>query len=102
MNGTDALTLLRAGYILRRKAWEPDIKCKAYFSDDMKSVKINIDDPKLYTTEESLGTNVIPISVQVEPQFIVLVPEKATKVTENSPDEALVIAGIPLYVVKFP
>lgn len=65
MNGTDALTLLRAGYILRRKAWEPDIKCKAYFSDDMKSVKINIDDPILF----ALDTHLVPQWVPEKPEF---------------------------------
>lgn len=33
MTGRQALTYLRAGYILRRIAWEPDQKCRAYFSD---------------------------------------------------------------------
>jgi len=32
MTGREALEKLEAGYVLRRKAWEPDIKCRAYFS----------------------------------------------------------------------
>ncbi len=33
MTGIEALNKLEEGYILRRKAWESDLKCKAYFSD---------------------------------------------------------------------
>ena len=38
MTGKEAFTKLEAGYTLRRKAWAPDIKCKAYFSDNNKSI----------------------------------------------------------------
>jgi len=33
MTGKEAIEKLEAGYVLRRRAWEPDIKCRAYFSD---------------------------------------------------------------------
>ena len=33
MTGKEALDKLEDGFTLRRKAWESDIKCKAYFSD---------------------------------------------------------------------
>ena len=33
MTGVDALVLLKSGHIVRRKSWEPDINCRAYFSD---------------------------------------------------------------------
>ena len=33
MTGKEALDKLEEGFTLRRKSWEPDIKCKAYFSD---------------------------------------------------------------------
>ncbi len=33
MTGIEALSLLKDGKILRRKFWEPDIMCRAYFSD---------------------------------------------------------------------
>jgi len=32
MTGKEALEKLEAGFTLRRRAWEPDIKCRAYFS----------------------------------------------------------------------
>ena len=38
MTGKEAFTKLEAGYTLRRKAWAPNIKCKAYFSDNNKSI----------------------------------------------------------------
>ena len=33
MTGKEALEKLEDGFTLRRKCWEPDIKCRAYFSD---------------------------------------------------------------------
>ena len=33
MTGKEALDKLEDGFTLRRKSWEPDIRCKAYFSD---------------------------------------------------------------------
>ena len=33
MSGIEALKKLEEGFTLRRKSWEPDIKCRAYFSD---------------------------------------------------------------------
>ncbi len=33
MTGKEALSKLQEGFTLRRKSWEPDIKCRAYFSD---------------------------------------------------------------------
>jgi hypothetical protein len=56
MTGKEAITYLHAGYTLKRKEWEPDKKCRAYFSDDMWSVRIDINDPIL----SSLDTHLIP------------------------------------------
>ena len=33
MTGKEAFKKLEEGFTLRRKSWEPDIKCRAYFSD---------------------------------------------------------------------
>ena len=33
MTGKEALNKLEDGFTLRRISWEPDIKCRAYFSD---------------------------------------------------------------------
>ena len=33
MTGKEALEKLEEGFTLRRKSWEPDILCRAYFSD---------------------------------------------------------------------
>ena len=33
MTGKEALDKLEDGFTLRRKSWEPDILCRAYFSD---------------------------------------------------------------------
>ena len=38
MTGKEALSKLEAGYTLRRKAWAPNIKCKAYFSENNKTI----------------------------------------------------------------
>jgi hypothetical protein len=65
MTGREALDKLQAGYILRRKAWEPDEKCKAYFSDDMLSVKIDINNPIL----GALDTHLVPQWVPDKPEF---------------------------------
>jgi hypothetical protein len=46
MTGKEALDKLEDGFTLRRKSWEPDIKCRAYFSD-VKQVPEHVpDDPK--------------------------------------------------------
>ena len=37
MTGIEALNKLEEGFTLRRKAWEPDILCRAYFSDVKES-----------------------------------------------------------------
>jgi len=65
MIGKEAIKYLHAGYILRRKEWEPDQKCKAYFSDDMWTVKIDIDDPIL----GALDTHLVPQWVPDKPEF---------------------------------
>jgi hypothetical protein len=65
MIGKEAIKYLHAGYTLRRKAWEPDQKCKAYFSDDMWSVKIDINDPIL----GALDTHLVPQWVPEKPEF---------------------------------
>ena len=47
MTGKEALDKLEDGFILRRTSWQPDIKCRAYFSDDNKEVPEYVsDDPK--------------------------------------------------------
>jgi hypothetical protein len=43
MTGREALDKLQAGFTLRREAWEPDEKCKAYFSDDLWSIRVECD-----------------------------------------------------------
>ena len=65
MTGTEVLTYLQAGYTLRRRSWELDQKCKAYFSDDMKSIKIDINDPIL----GALDTHLVPQWVPDKPEF---------------------------------
>jgi hypothetical protein len=45
MTGKEALDKLEDGFTLRRKAWESDIKCKAYFSDSKVPEHVP-DDPK--------------------------------------------------------
>jgi hypothetical protein len=37
MTGREALIKLESGYTLRREAWDPDKKCKAYFTDNNKT-----------------------------------------------------------------
>ena len=65
MTGKEVIKYLHAGYTLRRKEWEPDQKCKAYFSDDMKSFKIDINDPIL----GALDTHLVPQWVPEKPEF---------------------------------
>jgi len=65
MTGKEAITYLQAGYTLRRKEWEPDQKCRAYFSDDMLSVRIDINDPILV----ALDTHLVPEWVPDKPEF---------------------------------
>ena len=43
MTGKEALDKLQAGFTLRRESWEPDEKCKAYFSDDLWSIRVECD-----------------------------------------------------------
>ena len=45
MTGKEALIYLQAGYTLRRESWEPDEKCKAYFSDVKEAPEFVPDDP---------------------------------------------------------
>ena len=40
MTGIEALVLLKNGHILRRKAWDSDERCKAYFSDHLWSIRL--------------------------------------------------------------
>jgi hypothetical protein len=65
MTGTEVLTYLQAGYTLRRRSWELDQKCKAYFSDDKKYIKIDINDPIL----GALDTHLVPQWVPEKPEF---------------------------------
>ena len=46
MTGKEALDKLEDGFTLRRKSWEPDIKCRAYFSDVKKVPEYVPNDPK--------------------------------------------------------
>lgn len=46
MTGMKALHKLEDGFTLRREAWEPDIKCRAYFSDNVNTPEHVPDDPK--------------------------------------------------------
>jgi len=47
MTGKKALDKLEDGFTLRRTSWQPDIKCRAYFSDDNKEVPEYVpNDPK--------------------------------------------------------
>ena len=41
MTGKEALIYLQAGFTLRRESWEPDEKCKAYFSDNLWSIPVS-------------------------------------------------------------
>ena len=45
MTGKEALDKLENGFILRRKSWEPDIKCRAYFSDAKEAPEYVPNDP---------------------------------------------------------
>ena len=46
MTGREALDKLQAGFTLRRESWEPDEKCKAYFSDVKEAPEFVPDDPE--------------------------------------------------------
>jgi hypothetical protein len=46
MTGKEALIYLQAGFTLRRESWEPDEKCKAYFSDVKEAPEFVPDDPE--------------------------------------------------------
>ena len=46
MTGKEALDKLEDGFTLRRKSWEPDIKCRAYFSDAKEAPEYVPNDPK--------------------------------------------------------
>jgi hypothetical protein len=65
LTGKEAITYLHAGYTLRRKEWNPDQKCRAYFSDDMWSVRIDINNPILRASD----THLIPQWVPDKPEF---------------------------------
>ena len=65
MIGKEAIKYLHAGYTLRRKEWELNQKCKAYFSDDMWTVKIDINDSIL----GALDTHLVPQWVPEKLEF---------------------------------
>jgi hypothetical protein len=65
LTGREAITYLHAGYTLRRKEWEPNQKCRAYFSDAMWSIRIDINDPILF----ALDTHLVPQWVPDKPEF---------------------------------
>ena len=46
MTGKEALSKLEEGFTMRRESWDPDVKCKAYFSIFNKTVPESVpDDP---------------------------------------------------------
>jgi hypothetical protein len=48
MTGKEALDKLEEGFTLRRKSWNSDVKCKAYFLKDNKTIPEYVpDNPKL-------------------------------------------------------
>jgi hypothetical protein len=38
MTGKEAIDKIKEGYTLKRKDWEPNQKCKAYFSENNKTI----------------------------------------------------------------
>ena len=47
MTGKEALDKLEEGFTLRRTSWNSDVKCKAYFLKDNKTIPEHVpDDPK--------------------------------------------------------
>ena len=50
MTGIEALNQLEEGYILRRKAWESDLKCRAYFLKDNKTIPEHVPDNPEFTS----------------------------------------------------
>ena len=44
MTGKEALDKLEEGFTLRRRSWAPDIKCKAYFLEDNKTIPEHLPD----------------------------------------------------------
>ena len=46
MTGKEALEKLEEGFTLRRKSWEPDINCRAYFSDVKEAPKYVLNKPE--------------------------------------------------------
>ena len=46
MTGKEALDKLEDGFTLRRISWEPDIKCRAYFSDAREAPEYAPNDPE--------------------------------------------------------
>jgi hypothetical protein len=60
MTGKEAIKYLQAGYTLRRKDWKPGHKCKAYFSDDLWSIRLEIHDPRLDTLDPDLAPQWVP------------------------------------------
>ena len=47
MTGKEALSKLEEGFTLRRESWDPDVRCKAYFSLGSKTIPEYLpDDPK--------------------------------------------------------
>jgi hypothetical protein len=65
MTGKESIKYLQAGYTLRRKYWNPNQKCKCFFSDDMWSLRIDINDPIL----GALDTHLIPQWVPEKPEY---------------------------------
>ena len=44
MTGKEALSKIEEGFTLRRISWEPDIKCRAYFLKDNKTIPEHVPD----------------------------------------------------------
>ena len=54
MTGREALDKLEEGFTLRRKSWEPDIKCKAHFSSGNKTIPEHLPDKPEFTNYVSI------------------------------------------------
>ena len=73
MTGREALIKLESGYTLRREAWDPDKKCKAYFTDNNKTTPEYVPyEPKFvnYITDRFLARCVTILKTTYSAQLI--------------------------------
>ena len=54
MSGKEALDKLEEGFTLRRASWEPDVKCKAFFCLDNKTIAEHLPDDPEFTNYLSI------------------------------------------------